>query len=86
METHMADMKYGYTLNLSQDEMVFIRDVLNLVGGDPTHSRRKYADKILEAIYQDKSLVPVSSIKDVKHDSAKNMYSRIWFTMKNGEV
>lgn len=82
----MADMKYGYTLNLTESEMIFIRDVLNLVAGDPKHSRRKYADRILEAIYQDKSLVPVSSVKDVKHDNAKNMYSTIWFTMKNGEV
>jgi hypothetical protein len=86
METHMADMKYGYTLNLSEDEMVFIRDVLNLVAGDPKHSRRKYADRILEAIYQDKSLVAYKPVKDVKHDNAKNMYSTIWFTMKNGEV
>ncbi len=82
----MADMKYGYTLNLSQDEMVFIRDVLNLVAGDPNHSRRKYADRILEAIYQDKSLVTFDQVRDVKHDIKSNMYSCIWFTQKNGEV
>lgn len=82
----MADMKYGYTLNLTESEMVFIRDVLNLVAGDPVHSRRKIADQILEAIYQDKNLAAYTPVTDVKHDNEKNMYSCIWFTMKNGEV
>lgn len=82
----MADMKYGYTLNLSNEEMRFIRDVLNLIAGDPIHSRRKYADRILEAIYQDKSLVGPDRVKDVKQDQKTNMYSCIWFTQQNGEV
>lgn len=82
----MADMKYGYTLNLNEEELVFIRDVLNLVAGDPVHSRRKYADRILEAIYQDKGLVGPDRVKDVKQDQKTNMYSCIWFTQKNGEV
>ena len=82
----MADMKYGYTLNLNDEEMIFIRDVLNLVAGDPKNSRRKHADRILEAIYQDKSLVGPAQIKDVKQDKINSMYSCIWFTQKNGDV
>lgn len=82
----MVDMKYGYTLNLSEVELIFIRDVLNLVAGDPKHSRRKYADRILEAIYQDKGMVGPDRVKDVKQDQKTNMYSCIWFTQQNGEV
>ncbi len=77
----MADMKYGYTLNLSEDEMVFIRDVLNMVGGDPKNSRRKYADGILEAIYQSKDFATCGFATDVKHE-----HSYIMFTQKNGEI
>ena len=82
----MADMKYGYTLNLDDEEMRFIRDVLNLVAGDRLHSRRKHADRILEAIYQDKSLIGPDSVEDVKWGKMDEMYSCIWFTQSNGEV
>lgn len=82
----MADMKYGYSLNLSNEEMIFLRDVLRLIAGDPQKSRRKYADQILEVIYQEKSFADCDAIKDVKKDKDKNMYSCIWFTMNNGEV
>lgn len=82
----MADMKYGYTLNLNDEEMIFIRDVLSLVAGDPKNSRRRHADRILEAIYQDKNLAGQSQIKDIKQDKTSSMYSCIWFTQKNGEV
>jgi len=82
----MADMKYGYTLNLSEEEMIFIRDVLTLVGGDPINSRRRIADQILETLYQDKSLAWTGNVEDVKQDKKTNMYSCIWFTTKDGEV
>lgn len=36
-----------YLLTLSADETKFIYDVMYMIGGDPTKSRRKYASELL---------------------------------------
>lgn len=38
------------TLELSIDEITFLKDILNNVGGSPTYSRRKIADGIQAAL------------------------------------
>lgn len=78
----MADFKYGYNLNLNHEEMLLIRDVLDLVAGHPKHSRRRIADQILEVLYQDKDLASRPAPKDVKKDKTGNMYSCVWFLSK----
>lgn len=40
------------TLELNQEEVEFLRDVFNMIGGDPVNSRRRISAQMIETLRQ----------------------------------
>lgn len=38
------------TIEFNQEELEFLRDVFNVIGGDPVHSRRRISTRIRDAL------------------------------------
>lgn len=63
----------GVTLELTVEESLFLKTVLNSIGGDPHKSARKYANRINDAMELAKVLSPVHS-----HDIFIEKQDSLW--------
>lgn len=73
----------AFTLTLTREEMEYLNDIHQCIGGDPDHSRRKIADKMRDAISQALG-DPVNAFKLYKNDIRSG--NSLIFLQPNGTV
>lgn len=72
-----------FTLELDKDEVLTLAAILERVGGDPRTTRRKYADKLRDAVQSVLMLAP-DQISELTADIDNNVNRSIYFVEPKG--